>query len=72
MTELALRFGEVLCWTGVMQWKCITPLERADERGRKEGCFINIALRSQCRRYTAIYPGSEKRETKFRSISCVP
>lgn len=43
MTELALRFGEVLCWTGVMQWKCITPLERADKRGRKEGCFINIA-----------------------------
>lgn len=42
MTELALRFIEVLCWTGVMQWKCIIPLERAVKRGREEGCFINI------------------------------
>lgn len=42
MTELALRFGEILCWTGVMQWKCITPLERAVKRGREEGCSISI------------------------------
>lgn len=42
MTELAMRFGEVLCWTGVMQYKCITPLERAVKRGRGEGCFINM------------------------------
>lgn len=42
MTELALRFGEVLCWSGVMQWKCIMPLERAVKRGREEGWFINM------------------------------
>lgn len=42
MTEMALRFGEVLFWTGVMQWRCITPLEKAVKRGREEGCFINI------------------------------
>lgn len=42
ITELAMRFGEVLCWTGVMQCKCITPLERAVKRRREAGCFINI------------------------------
>lgn len=42
MTELSMRFGEVLCWTGVMQCKCITPLERAVKRGGEAECFINL------------------------------
>lgn len=72
MTELALRFGEVLCWTGIMQWKCITPLERVVKR-REEGCFINIGSEvSSVDGKAVINPGSDKRVTKFGGVYCVP